>query len=59
MSGFDWNLEDASESLARIRCYFFTYHLSDHQAGVTAGALLAFLYSFDEAVVARLLQGYL
>jgi len=58
MSGFDWNLEDASESLGANPLYTFL-HITFPiiKPGVTAGALLAFLYSFDEAVVARLLHG--
>ena len=58
MSGFDWNLEDASASLGAKPLYtFFHVTLPLVSPGVTAGALLAFLYSFDEAVVARLLHG--
>ena len=58
LSGFDWNLEDASASLGAKPLYtFFHVTLPLISPGVTAGALLAFLYSFDEAVVARLLHG--
>ncbi|MDR3192088.1 MAG: ABC transporter permease [Treponema sp.] len=54
---FDWTLEDAAASLgARPRDVFFRVTLPVIKPGVIAGALLSFLYSFDEVVLAGLLN---
>lgn len=56
LSGFDWTLEDAAASLgAGPVTTFFKVTLPVIKPGVMAGALLAFLYSFDEAVVSSFL----
>jgi putative spermidine/putrescine transport system permease protein len=54
---FDWTLEDAAASLgAKPGEVFFRVTLPVIKPGVIAGALLSFLYSFDEAVLGSLLS---
>ena len=56
LSSFDWTLEDAAASLgAGPVTTFFKVTLPVIKPGVMAGALLAFLYSFDEAVISSFL----
>lgn len=56
LSSFDWTLEDAAASLgAGSVTTFFKITLPVIKPGVMAGSLLAFLYSFDEAVVSSFL----
>lgn len=56
LSSFDWTLEDAAASLgAGPVTTFFKITLPVIKPGVMAGSLLAFLYSFDEAVVSSFL----
>jgi putative spermidine/putrescine transport system permease protein len=57
LASFNWNLEDAAASLgANPLQVFFKVTLPVIKPGVIAGALLSFLYSFDEAVLASLLN---
>jgi putative spermidine/putrescine transport system permease protein len=57
LASFNWSLEDAAASLgagpARV---FFKVTLPVIKPGLLAGALLSFLYSFDEAVLGSLLN---
>ncbi len=54
---FDWNLEDAATSLgANPAQVFFKITLPLAKPGVLAGALLSFLYSFDEVALSSLLS---
>ncbi|MDR1950351.1 MAG: ABC transporter permease [Spirochaetaceae bacterium] len=54
---FDWTLEDAAASLgAKPLQVFLRVTLPVIRPGVIAGALLSFLYSFDEAVLGSLLN---
>ena len=49
---FNWTLEDAAASLgANPRQVFFKITLPLIKPGIISGAMLAFLYSFDEAVI--------
>lgn len=57
LAGFNWALEDAAASLGANPIQVFlkvTIHLV--KPGVIAGALLSFLYSFDEVVLSSLLS---
>jgi putative spermidine/putrescine transport system permease protein len=57
LASFNWNLEDAAASLgANPLRVFLRVTLPVIKPGVVAGALLSFLYSFDEAVLASLLN---
>lgn len=57
LSGFNWTLEDAAASLgANPVNTFFRVTLPLIKPGVIAGAMLSFLYSFDEAVLSSLLS---
>lgn len=57
LAGFDWTLEDAAASLgANSIQTFFRVTLPLIKPGVVAGAMLSFLYSFDEAVLSSLLS---
>ncbi|MEL7625137.1 MAG: ABC transporter permease [Clostridiales bacterium] len=57
LSTFNWTLEDAASSLgANPLQVFFKVTLPLIKPGVIAGALLSFLYSFDEAVLGSLLS---
>lgn len=57
LAGFNWTLEDAAASLgANPVQVFFKVTLPLIKPGVIAGALLSFLYSFDEAVLSSLLS---
>jgi putative spermidine/putrescine transport system permease protein len=57
LASFDWTLEDVAASLgATGRQTFFKVTLPLIKPGVIAGALLSFLYSFDEVVLASLLS---
>jgi putative spermidine/putrescine transport system permease protein len=57
LATFDWTLEDAAASLgATPGQSFFKVTLPLIKPGVIAGALLSFLYSFDEVVLAGLLS---
>lgn len=57
LAGFDWTLEDAAASLgAGPVQVFFKVTVPIIRPGVIAGALLSFLYSFDEAVLSSLLS---
>ena len=54
---FNWTLEDAATSLgASPTQVFFKITLPLAKPGVLAGALLAFLYSFDEVALSSLLS---
>ena len=54
---FDWTLEDAATSLGAAPAQvFFKITLPLAKPGVLAGALLAFLYSFDEVALSSLLS---
>lgn len=53
---FNWTLEDAAASLgANPRQVFFKITLPLIKPGIISGAMLAFLYSFDEAVISSFL----
>lgn len=53
---FNWTLEDAAASLgANPRQAFFKITLPLIKPGIISGAMLAFLYSFDEAVISSFL----
>lgn len=57
LAGFNWTLEDAAASLGANNVQtFFRVTLPLIKPGVVAGAMLAFLYSFDEAVLSSLLS---
>ncbi len=57
LTTFDWTLEDAAASLgANPIQVFFKITIPLAKSGIVAGALLAFLYSFDEAVLSSLLS---
>lgn len=57
LSGYDWELEDAAASLgASPAGTFFRITLPIIRPGVISGAILAFLFSFDEAVLSNLLS---
>jgi putative spermidine/putrescine transport system permease protein len=57
LAGFNWTLEDAAASLgANSAQTFFRVTLPLIKPGVVAGAMLSFLYSFDEAVLSSLLS---
>ncbi len=57
LTGFNWSLEDAAASLgASPRQTFMKVTLPLIKPGVMAGALLSFLYSFDEAVLGNMLN---
>lgn len=57
LSGFDWTLEDAAASLGASPVKTFSkVTLPLIKPGVVAGAMLSFLYSFDEAVLSSLLS---
>jgi putative spermidine/putrescine transport system permease protein len=57
LSGFNWTLENAAASLGASPLETFTkVTLPLIKPGVIAGAMLAFLYSFDEAVLSSLLS---
>lgn len=57
LSVFDWTLEDAAAGLgANPVVTFFKVTLPIIKPGVLAGALLSFLYSFDEVVLSSLLS---
>lgn len=57
LAGFNWTLEDAAASLgANSVQTFFRVTLPLIKPGVAAGAVLSFLYSFDEAVLSSLLS---
>jgi len=57
LTGFNWSLEDAAASLgASTRQTFIKVTLPLIKPGVMAGALLSFLYSFDEAVLGNMLS---
>ena len=53
---FNWTLEDAAASLGvNPRQVFFKITLPLIKPGIISGAMLAFLYSFDEAVISSFL----
>lgn len=53
---YNWTLEDAAASLgANPRQVFFKITLPLIKPGIISGAMLAFLYSFDEAVISSFL----
>ena len=53
---FNWTLEDAAARLgANPRQVFFKITLPLIKPGIISGAMLAFLYSFDEAVISSFL----
>lgn len=57
LSGFNWTLEDAAASLGASPVKTFSkITLPMIKPGVVAGGMLAFLYSFDEAVLSNLLS---
>jgi len=57
LASFNWTLEDAAAGLgANPVQVFFKVTLPIIKPGVIAGALLSFLYSFDEAVLSSLLS---
>ncbi len=57
LSGFNWTLENAAASLGASPVQtFFKVTLPLIKPGVIAGAMLSFLYSFDEAVLSGLLN---
>lgn len=57
LAGFNWTLEDAAASLgANPVQTFFLVTMPMIKPGVISGALLSFLYSFDEAVLSSLLS---
>lgn len=57
LSTFNWTLEDAASSLgANNMQTFFRVTLPLIKPGVIAGAMLSFLYSFDEVVLSSLLS---
>lgn len=57
LAGFNWTLEDAAASLGASNVEtFFRVTLPLIKPGVVAGAMLSFLYSFDEVVLSSLLS---
>lgn len=57
LASFNWTLEDAAASLgANPVQTFFLVTMPMIKPGVISGALLSFLYSFDEAVLSSLLS---
>ncbi|MFA7590772.1 MAG: ABC transporter permease [Sphaerochaetaceae bacterium] len=57
LAGYNWLLEDAAASLSANPLQTFTkVTLPLIKPGIMAGALLSFLYSFDEAVLGSLLS---
>ena len=57
LSGYNWDLEDAAASLgASPLRTFVKVTLPIIKPGVIAGAMLSFLFSFDEAVLSNLLS---
>ena len=57
LHGFNWSLEEAATSLGAGPVHvFFKVTLPVAKPGVMAGALLAFLYSFDEVALSSLLS---
>ncbi len=57
LSGYNWELEDAAASLGASPVKtFFRITLPIIKPGVISGAVLAFLFSFDEAVLSNLLS---
>ncbi|MBR4209156.1 MAG: ABC transporter permease [Lachnospiraceae bacterium] len=57
LTTFNWTLEDAAASLgANPVQVFFKITIPLAKPGIVAGSLLAFLYSFDEAVLSSLLS---
>lgn len=57
LSGYNWQLEDAAASLgASPMNVLFKITLPIIRPGVISGAILAFLFSFDEAVLSNLLS---
>lgn len=57
LHGFNWSVEEAATSLgANPVQVFFKVTLPLAKPGVLAGALLAFLYSFDEVALSSLLS---
>lgn len=57
LAGFNWTLEDAAASLGASNVDTFSkVTLPLIKPGVVAGAMLSFLYSFDEAVLSSLLS---
>lgn len=57
LASFNWTLEDAAASLgANPVQTFFKVTIPLAKPGIIAGAMLAFLYSFDEAVLSSLLS---
>ena len=57
LASFNWTLEDAAASMGATPLQtFFKITLPLVKPGVVAGALLSFLYSFDEAVLSSLLN---
>ena len=57
LTGFNWNLEDAATSLGASPVQvFFKVTLPVAKPGVLAGAILSFLYSFDEVALSGLLS---
>lgn len=57
LTTFNWTLEDAAASLgANPVQVFFKITIPLAKPGILAGSLLAFLYSFDEAVLSGLLS---
>ena len=52
---FNWTLEDAASLGANPRQVFFKITLPLIKPGIISGAMLAFLYSFDEAVISSFL----
>lgn len=57
LASFNWTLEDAAASLGANNVQtFFKVTLPLIKPGVVAGAMLSFLYSFDEAVLSSLLS---
>lgn len=57
LATYNWTLEDAAASLGANRVQtFFKVTLPLIKPGVIAGAMLSFLYSFDEVVLSSLLS---
>ncbi|MBR5051524.1 MAG: ABC transporter permease, partial [Desulfovibrio sp.] len=57
LTGFNWNLEEAATSLgANPAQVFFRVTVPVAKPGILAGAILSFLYSFDEVALSELLS---